>query len=104
MQAVIPRATRKVAPLRKYNYDGDDDDDDIDDDDDNDDDDDHDDDHDDDTEVDGVMPVAGPPQPAHNSLVAGGKKAKLAVELKLNLEIEIELKVRIQGDLTLELF
>lgn len=37
-------------------------------------------------------------------LPAGGKKAKLAVELKLNLEIEIELKAYIHGDVTLELF
>ncbi|KUI66110.1 hypothetical protein VM1G_01630 [Cytospora mali] len=58
---------------------------------------------DDQAEEDEVMPVLGPPQPA-KSLVAGGKKAKLAVELKLNLEIEIQLKVHIQGDLTLELF
>lgn len=48
------------------------------------------------------MPLASPPSPV--KLVAGGKKAKLAVELKLNLEIEVQLKVRIQGDLTLELF
>ncbi|ROW16223.1 hypothetical protein VPNG_01959 [Cytospora leucostoma] len=51
-----------------------------------------------------VMPVVAPPRPAPKSQVAGGKKAKLAVELKLNLDIEIQLKVHIQGDLTLELF
>lgn len=37
-------------------------------------------------------------------LVAGGKKAALAVELKMNLEIELELKAYIHGDVTLELF
>lgn len=37
-------------------------------------------------------------------LPAGGKKAKLAVELKMNLEVEIELKAYIHGDVTLELF
>lgn len=81
VQAVIPRAPRNIAAAkvgRDQEYD------------------------DDDTEVDGVMPLVMPPQP--EKLVAGGKKAKLAVELKLNLEIEVQLKVRIQGDLTLELF
>lgn len=42
-------------------------------------------------------------QPARK-LPAGGKKAKLAVELKMNLEIELELKAYIHGDVTLELF
>ncbi|ROV99963.1 hypothetical protein VMCG_06252 [Cytospora schulzeri] len=96
--AVVPRAaSRNIAPSSKVDNDeAEEDDYDLDDDDDDDDDG-------DDTEVDGVMPVVtGPAQPA-KSLVAGGKKAKLAVELKLNLEIEIQLKVHIQGDLTLEL-
>lgn len=72
-------------------------------------DDDEDDDEEDDND-DGVRAHPGPSayqdqvsQP-QQKLPAGGKKAKLAVELKLNLEIEIELKAYIHGDVTLELF
>ncbi|KAK7729274.1 hypothetical protein SLS53_002768 [Cytospora paraplurivora] len=106
-QSLISRARRKIA-VRRVDQEGNDFDDldDVNDAGDDDDDDDDDDDGDDGGEVgeEAVMPVVVPPRPAPKSQVAGGKKAKLAVELKLNLEIEIQLKVHIQGDLTLELF
>lgn len=59
-------------------------------------------DDDDDEDVEAVVTRTTPR--ADQKLVAGGKKAKLAVELKMNLEIELELKAYIHGDVTLELF
>lgn len=79
VQAIVPRAPRTVAAAR-VNDDEYDDEDDI-------------------EEVIGVAPVA-----QARKMVAGGKKAALAVELKMNLDIELELKAYIHGDITLELF
>lgn len=52
----------------------------------------------------GMSMIPFPVEVPRKKLVAGGKKAALAVELKLNLEIELELKAYIHGDVTLELF
>lgn len=79
VSAVVPRAPRTVAAVREEVEDDEDDD-----------------------EEGDVDEVVAPMPP--EKLVAGGKKAKLAVELKLNLEIELELKAYIHGDVTLELF
>lgn len=79
VQAIVPRAPRTVAAARiDENEYEDDDDDDI-------------------EELQRAVPES-------QKMVAGGKKAALAVELKMNLEIELELKAYIHGDITLELF
>lgn len=94
VQAIVPRAPRNVAAAARLLEEEESDDDD------------------DDEGVEGVVVSRGAlPLGGQNSLpqqkkklVAGGKKAALAVELKMNLEIELELKAYIHGDLTLELF
>lgn len=83
VQAIVPRAPRAVAAARIDDSDEYGDEDEID--------------------VATGLPQIVEPVQAQN-LVAGGKNAKLAVELKLDLEIEIELKAYIHGDVTLELF
>lgn len=86
VQAIVPRAARTVAAARIDEADEAEDDGDI-------------------EEVERVMPqhMMDPTMEAQK-IVAGGKKAALAVELKMNLEIELELKAYIHGDVTLELF
>lgn len=88
VQAIVPRAPRTVAAARIEEGEEDDDDDD----------------DDDIEELERVGPHVMDPAAQAKKLVAGGKKAALAVELKLNLDIELELKAYIHGDVTLELF
>lgn len=86
VQAIVPRAARTVAAARIDEADEDEDN--------------------DIEEVERTMPqhhIMDPTMEAQK-IVAGGKKAALAVELKMNLEIELELKAYIHGDVTLELF
>lgn len=85
VQAIVPRAPRTVAAARIDEADEDEDD--------------------EIEEVERIVPhhMMDPTMEAQK-IVAGGKKAALAVELKMNLEIELELKAYIHGDVTLELF